>query len=157
MRTQFKKKCPRCQNKIMASLKTCPHCSMDFEKFYTATNKEAKQAIREGEKHRVLMRMGVPSDVKMYKLLLMSIFLGFLGGHHYYVGRWKMGLAYSMFFIIGCVNGVLTTLFKGSMVGGVFAILELLVLGWGLILILWILDVIKIIFNRYKIPVGRKE
>ena len=141
----------------MASLKTCPHCSLNFEKFYTATNKEAKEAIREGESHKVLMRTGRPDDVKLYKLLLLSIFLGFIGVHHYSVGRWKSGLAYSIFFIVGCVNGVLTSILESSIVGGAYAILELLVLGWGLVLILWILDVVKIILNRYRIPVGRKE
>ena len=154
MKTQFKKRCPRCQRKMVASLKTCPYCSMNFEKFYTATNKEAKEALREGEKHKVVMRTGVPSDVKLYKLLLMSIFVGFVGAHHYYVGRKNMGFFYSIFFGVGIIYTILTIALNFDWTSEIGQFFYLLVMAWGVVIMLWIVDIAKVSFSRYKIPVS---
>jgi len=153
---KIKKKCPRCQYKMMASLTSCPNCSLNFEKFNSATNKEAKVAISQGEKDRVIMRKGFPSDVRKIPFLLITIFLGMFGVHHYSVGRWKMGLTYSIFFLIGCTNAILTSFLGGKLSGGLYEVFSFLVLGWGLVLILWILDVVKVITNSYRVPVSRK-
>lgn len=156
MKMKINKKCPRCQFKMHASLKVCPNCSLNYEKFYTATNKDARDAIKSGKKDQVLMRSGFPQDVNKIPFLLLTIFLGFLGVHHYRVGRWKMGLTYSIFFMIACVNGVISLFFKNQIPISIYDLFAFLVLGWGLVLILWILDIIKVIFNKYSVPVSRK-
>ena len=69
------KRCPRCKEKVPVELVSCPSCQLNFQKFESATNKDAKEAIAEGEKERVIMRMGRPSDVKLVPLLLLTIFL----------------------------------------------------------------------------------
>lgn len=150
------KKCPRCAMKVPVETLICPDCRLNYQKFNEATNKEAKQALKEGEKDNVLMRKGCPSDVNKIKLLLMVIFLGFAGGHHYYVGRYKMGIVYSCFFLIGLTNAILNTMVEGIASSMIYQIFTLFVLGWGIVLFMWIFDVVNIIFNKFKIPVSRR-
>ena len=150
------KKCPRCAMKVPVETLICPDCRLNYQKFNDATNKEAKQALKEGEKDNVLMRKGCPSDVNKIKLLLMAVFLGFAGGHHYYVGRYKMGFVYSCFFLIGLTNAILTTMIDNIESSMIYQIFTLFVLGWGIVLFMWIFDVINIIFNKFKIPVSRR-
>ena len=150
------KKCPRCAMKVPVETLICPDCRLNYKKFNEATNKEAKQALKEGEKDNVLMRKGCPPDVNKIKLLLMVILLGFAGGHHYYVGRYKMGLVYSCFFLIGLTNAFLNMMVEGITSSMIYQVFTLFVLGWGVVLFMWIFDVVNIIFNKFKIPVSRR-
>ena len=107
-----------------------------------------------GQKDQVLMRKGCPSDVKKWKLLLIAIFLGFAGGHHYYVGRYKTGLFYSIFFVIGLTNAILSAVLKAPISGDIGQVFMFLVLIWGAVLALWIIDLAKIVMNHFKVPVS---
>lgn len=149
------KKCPRCGTKLDKQAMVCPSCGLNYIKFNEATNKEAKQAMIEGEKDRVLLRTGCPSDIKRWKLILMCIFLGCAGGHHYYVGRKYWGLFYSCFFLIGVINAFVTVFFPEVVNTDAFQIFYLLVLIWGIVIVMWIIDLVKICLNKYKIPVSR--
>ena len=149
------KRCPRCDSKLPIELIVCPECKLNFQKFESATNKEAKQALKEGEKDRVLMRNGRPSDVSFVKLLILTIFLGFMGAHYYYVGRYKKGIFFNVFFIIGIVNAILTTFLDVSPSGDLYQVFYFLVLIWGLVIFLWIIDIAKVCTNKFKIPVSR--
>lgn len=152
----FKNKhCPRCNAKIPVEIVVCPSCGLNFQKFDTATNSEAKEAIKLGEKDRVLMRKGRPNDVKFIPLLLITIFLGFSGAHYYYVGRYKMGAFFTIFFAVGIVNAIINTILKSTPTGELYQIFTLLVLVWGLVIALWIIDIAKVCLNKFKIPVSR--
>lgn len=157
MKFNLNKKCPRCNAKMAATIAVCPNCSLNFNKFYEATNAEAKQAIRRGDKDQVLLRTGRPSDVKFVPLLLTAIFLGLFGGHHYKVGRYKMGIFYSIFFIVGIANAVLTSIYKTQLTGVMWEIFSLLVIVWGAVILMWSIDLAKICLNKYKIPVSRQK
>lgn len=157
MKTKINKRCPRCNYKMPFDMDICPNCELNYQKFNLATNRAAKKAYREGEKEQVLLRTGLPSDVKRWKLLLLAIFLGFAGVHHYYVGRKWMGLFYTVFFIVGVTNAVICTMLKTAPKGDLYEIFTLLVLVWGFVLILWIVDIAKIILNKYKVPVSVDE
>ena len=133
----------------------CPSCGLNFIKFNEATNKQAKDALSQGEKDRVLYRTGCPSDVKRWKLILMCVFLGYMGGHHYYVGRKYWGLFYTCFFLIGVINAIVTMFFPQVINTDAFQVFYLLVLIWGIVIVMWIVDIFKICFNKYKIPVSR--
>ena len=153
----FKNKhCPRCNTKTPIEMVVCPSCQLNYQKFESATNEEAKEAIREGEHDRVLMRKGRPSDVNFIKLLLVTIFLGFTGAHYYYVGRYKMGAFFSIFFAVGIVNAILTSLLDATPKGDLYQIFTLLVFVWGAVIALWIIDVAKVCLNKFKIPVSRR-
>ena len=147
------KKCPRCEKKVPKEIAICPICMLNFQKFDSATNAQAKQAMQEGEIERVLMRKGCPCDISKWKLILITIFLGFIGAHYYYVGRNKMGIFFTCFFFVGLANAIVNqfTSLKGDFV----EILYLMALIWGVVLVLWIVDICKVIFNHFKIPVSR--
>ena len=155
MRLFRNKHCPRCKQKMPVEIVICPNCQLNFQKFESATNEEAKQAIREGEKDNVLLRENRPSDVSFIKLLLITIFCGFFGGHYYYVGRYKMGAFFTIFFFVGIVNAIITTLVEATPSGDLYQIFILLVLTWGFVLMLWIIDIAKVCLNKFKIPVSR--
>ena len=157
MRFNFKKKCPRCQTKMAGELAMCPSCQLNFKKFYEATNMDAKQALREGRKDDVLLRTGYPVDVKKWVLILLTIFGGWFGLHYYYVGRRKMGLFFTIFFLVGATNAILATLVNKTLTGFFWEIFYLLVLIWGAVIFMWIIDMAKVCFNKFKIPVSRNE
>ncbi len=154
MKTSINKRCPRCNTKQPITMAICPKCQLNFQKFNEATNKEAKNKIHAGESEQVLLRKGRPSDIKFSSLLLITIFLGFLGGHYYYVGRYKMGAFCSVFFLIGAVNAIINIL-NLSVGGDLWEIFAFLVLGWGVVLFIWIFDIANVLLNRFKIPVSR--
>lgn len=149
------KRCPRCNQKMPIEIVICPNCQLNFQKFESATNMDAKEALRMGEKDRVLMRKSRPSDVNFVKLLLITIFLGFTGAHYYYVGRYKMGAFFSIFFSVGIINAILNVLLHENLTGDIYQIFTFLVLIWGLVLALWIIDIAKVCLNKFKIPVSR--
>ena len=153
MKLGLNKRCPRCNTKVAYTAMMCPSCQLNYNKFEMATNKEAKEAFRNKEKDQVLLRKGRPVDVKLWKLLLIAIFLGFAGGHHYYVGRVKMGMFYSIFFMVGLANAILNITI-GRLSGNLWELFSLLVLVWGAVLAMWIVDVAKICLNKFKIPVS---
>ncbi len=150
------KRCPRCNEKVPVEIGVCPSCQLNFQKFDSATNKEAKEALRSGEKERVLMRNGRPSDVKFLPLLLITIFAGLTGAHYYYVGRYKMGAFFSIFFSVGIINAILTALLKETPTGDLYQIFTLLVSIWGAVIAIWIIDIAKVCCNKFRIPVSRK-
>ena len=157
MKLRLNKKCPRCETKVPASTVICPTCQLNFQKFEMATNKEAKEAYREGEADQVILRKGCPSDVKKIKLLLLCIFLGFTGAHYYYVGRTKKGIFFTFFFVVGVLNAVVTNVLKQTFTGDIWQIFTLLVLIWGVVLFMWIIDIANILFNKFKIPVSLRR
>ncbi len=153
MKFRETKRCPRCNTKVDKSMAICPYCQLNYQKFDMATNEEAKRAYAEKDNDRVLYRKGCPKDVKKWKLLLLAIFLGYMGAHYYYVGRRGHGIFYTIFFIIGIINAVLTH-YQYTYASDFGQIFYLLVLVWGVVVILWIIDIASIIFNRFKIPVS---
>ena len=154
MRLKANKRCPRCNYKMPLTMNRCPSCQLDFSKFESATNKGAKQALSVGEADQVISRKGFPSDVKKWKLLLLTIFLGIFGVHYYFVGRKRAGLVFTAFFFVGVVNAIITTLATSIVKTDAYQIFYLFVLGWGVVLVVWMIDIFKVIFNQFKIPVS---
>ncbi len=151
------KRCPRCNTKVPSEIIICPTCQLNYNKFALATNEEAKNALQQGEKDRVLLKKGYPNDVKKWKLILITIFLGFLGGHYYYVGRNGKGTLYTIFFIIGIMNAIITAIPGISPSGDLWEVFSFLVLIWGLVIVMWLIDIIHVIFNKFKIPVSLEK
>jgi hypothetical protein len=147
------KRCPRCETKVPTEAGVCPGCRVNYEKFNQATNAEAKVAMREGETDRIIMRKGCPSDVNKWVLLILTFFVGFMGAHYYYVGRKKMGLFFTVFFVVGLTNAALQMM---NFSGKVMEFITYLSLIWGIVLLLWIIDLAKVCFNWFRIPVSRK-
>lgn len=155
MSINLRKKCPRCKTKLPYELVVCPSCQLNFNKFNTATNKDAKIALKEGRKDDVLLRTGCPADVNRWVLILLTIFGGFFGLHYYYVGRYKMGIFFTLSFLIGVANAILSMYLNSSPTGFVWELFSVLVLVWGAVIVMWIIDMAKVCVNRFKIPVSR--
>lgn len=148
------KRCPRCNTKMPKEIMVCPSCRLNFVKFKNATNAEAKIALKMGEKDRVVYRKGCPKDVSRTKLTLLTIFLGFLGAHNYYVGKTHRGVFFTIFFIIGVINAIITNVLNLNPSGELWEVFTFLVLIWGIVLFMWIIDIAKVALNKFKIPVS---
>ena len=97
---------------------------------------------------------GIPEDVSKKKLILLSIFLGLFGAHDFYVGKLWQGL-YKC--ITMCLTIVLSTIVLtfGIVYQTNFFYLayQFILVFQGLNILFWILDIVKIFLERYKIPV----
>lgn len=151
---KINKRCPRCDMKMPVQAKICPGCGLNYDKFDMATNRAGKLAVKEGRKDDIVMRKGCPADVNKTKLLLITIFLGFTGAHNYYVGRYGRGIFFTVFFLFGLANAVLTTIFKTAITGMFYEVLTILALIWGAVLLTWMFDIVNVVFNKYRIPVS---
>ncbi len=154
MKLLNQKKCPRCAMRVDREVMVCPRCRLNYTKFESATNLEAKSAIAQRDDERVLLRKGCPADVARWRLLLLTIFLGYMGAHYYYVGRYKRGIFYTVFFLIGLANAMLNFIPGVSPRGDLWEVFTFLVLIWGIVILLWLVDILKVAINRFKIPVS---
>jgi len=147
------KRCPRCNFKTPASIKRCGNCGLDYNKFNSATNTEAKSAFRMNEKERILYSKQVPSDVNKTKILLMCIFGGWFGLHYFKIGRIWRGIIQAL----GVVFGFVYTFFaveRGVTTGYLGLMFLLLGFVWAYTFVSWIIDIVSIVFNKFKYPVS---
>ena len=154
MEFRKKKRCPRCNYKMDRNQIVCPNCELNFNKFNQATNRGAKQAYHRGDGEQVLLRTGCPSDVKKWVLLLLTIFFGFCGVHQFYVGRKRLGLTFLFFFGVGVINAFALAFSRSIVSTEVYQVFSILVFIWGIFLAWWLLDIIRVITNQFKIPVS---
>lgn len=143
--------CPRCGLKSLSVADSCQECGLIFSRLALATNKDAKRKMARGDKDFIIMTSNLPSDIKWYKLLLMTIFLGLFGGHCFYVGRyWRGGML-----LVNGISLILYVVFNAQLVAvdGGRLIAALTTIG-GIIMLFWIFDVIWVIIKKFKVPVA---
>ena len=90
----------------------------------------------------------VPSDLKKWKLLLLAIFTGFFGGQYFYTGRYAKAATFLLLgtiFFIGFILSCMSLLY-----GGLLYFFGLTTGGLG---IAWLMDIINVCVNKFKIPV----
>ena len=147
------KRCPRCNFKTLNSMARCGNCGLNFEKFNTATNAEAKSAFRMGEKERVLHTRKVPSDINKWKFWLICLFGGWFGLHYFNTGKkWRgafqiLGLTCAFVYSFFIIKFNLRTGYAGNFV---------LMCGiiWVASFIIWLSDIVSIPLNKFKYPVS---
>lgn len=145
------KRCPRCNFKTVYQARVCGYCGLNYEKFELATNEEGKNAIKAGERERIVWSKKLPGDVSKTKLLLSSIFFGWTGYYLFKVG--KLGRAiYHMLGLI-CFGGcVALSLFNETMMThNLYFVMGCI---WVISFVLVLTDIVDIIFNRFKVPVS---
>lgn len=147
------KRCPRCNNKTPIHMPKCGVCMLNFEKFNTATNAEAKSAFRMGESERVLYTKHPPIDVNKVSMLKYCVFGGWFGLHHFKVGRKGLGIFQIIALLLGVVY--MTLMMTTTLKGYVFDTAFVCGITWAISIILWFADTIKILFNGYKYPVSQ--
>lgn len=142
-----RKICPRCGNKCLIGQERCEECDLVFSRMQYASNKEAKKKIRHFDTDFVIYTNQYPSDVQWWKILLLSIFTGLVGGHYYYVGKyWKGGLMSAGFIYL-----VFCTIFNAQMVQALTqyaAYLPISFLG-----IAWMVSLVFVITRKFRVPV----
>lgn len=143
--------CPRCGLKSLEGVDCCPDCGLVFSRLALATNKDAKNKIKRRDRDFIIKTSKLPSDVSFLKLLLLCIFLGPAGAHCYYVGRyWRGGLlslTFACIVMFVVFNAPLVQINNGVLLGALSTIC-------GIIELLWIWDLITIIFKKFKVPVA---
>ena len=146
------KKCPRCGNECLLSQAKCDECGLLFARVEEATNKAGKIRLARHQKEMVLYVRRCPNDVKKWKLIIITIFLGLFGGHYFYVGRWKLGLTMLCYFFAVLFMGVIfNAYFLTLWSGQFFSIFGPIT---GIYTLIWLNDITRVCFNRFKIPVS---
>ena len=147
--------CPKCYGKLDKKQGVCFHCGFKMKNFEGATNSDVKIARANGKKEDILYTNILPPDVSRRKLLLYSIFLGLIGGHNYYVGRFGKAIFATIAF---CLAVLFTILQKANIATGFVNYFDTFVfLLQGIAVLIWLYDLICIIFKKYKVPVYKKE
>ena len=146
--------CPKCYGKVGKDQKRCTTCGFEISKLESASNKQAKKALKSIYKDNVLYLKGIPGDVSKKKLLLLSIFLGLFGAHDFYVGKFWNGLfkliAASLTSILGMLVLSLGIVVQNN---AIYIAFQFSLVFQGFNAVFWIADIIKIFLERYKIPV----
>lgn len=145
------KVCPRCGLKSLSIQETCPDCGLVFARLEIATNKDAKKLIRRRETDYIIKTSTLPKDVNYYKLLMWVLFTGIFGGHCFRVGRyWRGGLLLVNFLLIIVYFALNSKIIQA---GGTGLIASLCTIS-GLIMLVWIYDIIMIAIKKFKVPVA---
>ena len=142
------KTCPRCNEKCDLTQDKCTDCGLVFARLELGSNKLAKKKILSGNKDEVVYNRGIPKDVKKWKLLVLSIFLGIFGAHNIYVGRFWKG-AYMA--ICGLLSIACVTFTSFSFTD---LLLQISVLPCGIMGFMWLFDMVDIFFGRFRIPIA---
>lgn len=144
-------RCPKCYGRVEKLTNICMYCGFNMKKLQDASNKKAKEMKRQGDGDLCIETTCLPKDVSKKKLILLSSFLGLFGAHYFYIGKMFRGLLNLVFTIFMFVFATLRTL---NIRGGIFEYVEFFVaFGFIVVLLCTILDVIKIIRNKFKVPV----
>ena len=144
-------KCPICGCKMKEEI-MCPYCKITGHQVKEASNKEAKQRIKNKDTKEVYNSSYLPKDVNNTRLLLCALLGGFIGVHQMYVGKYKTGIFYAFGFMVPLIFFILSKyIFQTS------AVLQTItVVGYALAAIItfsWVSDIFKILFKSFSIPV----
>ena len=142
-------KCPRCNEKNLASQKKCGACGFVFERLNYCSNKSAKKEVIKFHKNNYFMCKEWPEDVSKKKALLLCGFLGMLGAHNFYLGRFFK----AAFVLFGIICAALMVILPyGSTSYNIISYIG--TLPGALVLFFWVFDFINIFLERYRIPVS---
>ena len=146
-------RCPICGSKMIQN-KICKYCNITDEQILNASNKQVKQYRKLDMSDLICFSTVVPTDVSRIKLLLLTIFFGFLGINHFYVNR-NIRAFFSLFsFVLAIIFFSLQLSIKTLKTVIIFRLLyEIVFVAMDINVILWICDIVNVIFYRFKIPV----
>lgn len=150
-------RCPICGAKMVQG-QLCKYCGVTDEQVNNASNKKVSQYRKNDMSDLVYFTTDVPSDVNKIALLMYTIFLGFIGVNHYYVKRNIRGT----FSLISTVIAIILLILKLSiptlnsvLVFRIFY--EITFTCFAINILLWICDILNVIFRRFKVPVVLAE
>lgn len=150
MKIERKKKpfkhCPRCDKKMLITATKCDECGLIFSRLDYATNKAAKEKLKRGDRDYILQVTTIPKDVSYLKLLLYTLFLGLMGGHYYYVGKYVKGALMTLMF----TYAIFCVIFNAQIV----EYLTILYIPLGVGVLAWMVSCMYVICKKFKIPVS---
>ena len=146
-------RCPICGSKMIQN-KICKYCNITDEQILNASNKQVKQYRKLDMSDLICFSTVVPTDVSRIKLLLLTIFFGFLGINHFYVNRNVRAFFSLLSFVLAIIFFSLQLSIKTLKTVIIFRLLyEIVFVAMAINVILWICDIVNVIFYRFKIPV----
>lgn len=147
-------RCPICGAKLVGK-QLCPYCKITDEQILNASNRKVKEYRKTGNKDMIHFTNVVPNDVSKLKIILYTIFFGFLGVNHYYVLRNIRG-TYSLVSTVGCLFifflGIAVEI--STSIQGVYNIFyNIFFYMMAINVFMWLGDIFACIFKSFKIPV----
>jgi len=166
-------KCPYCKNRIQKLQTACSKCGLHKVQIAYASNKRAKQMIKERDTGKIVKVRRRPTDVNMRTLGLLLVF-GFFGVHNIYTGRriraWIVFGCVAIFIVqvfVFPVGDIVRTEGGGIDFVGMHPWREAAMVDWGfpfpldffgvVAMVLWLSDIFGIILGWYKYPVRLGE
>jgi len=149
-------RCPVCGAKLYQKL-ICPYCKITAEEIMHASNKKVKECRKTGKKDLICFSTVLPQDVSRVKLWLFTIFLGWCGVNHFIIGRnirggFAVGATVMSLFMM-LVKYVILTNVSLNFLLFIQALYEISMYAMIINLIMWISDIIALIFKGFKVPV----
>ena len=141
-------KCPRCGEENFKTQKKCSDCGLIFDRLNYVSNRAGKIAVVRREKENILRVTKWPKDAKKSKALLLCGFLGLVGAHNFYLGRYVKGFFSLIVTLVACVCIMLENVIDYASFYESFFFLPT-----GIMFLMWWVDFILIASNKYKIPV----
>lgn len=146
-------RCPICGAKMVQG-ELCKYCGVTSNQVKMASNKKVSEYRKNDMSDLIYFTTNIPSDVNRLKLLLFTIFLGVLGVNHFYVKRNIRGI-YS---VVSDFFGIFMLILKiaiGTIASSLFfqLIYEIFFTMLAINVLLWIFDIMNVIFKNFKVPV----
>ena len=142
-------KCPRCGEENFKTQKKCSDCGLVFDRLNYVSNRARKIAVVRREKENILRVTKWPKDAKKSKALPLCGFLGLVGAHNFYLGRYVKGFFSLIVTLVACVCIMLENVIDYASFYESFFFLPT-----GIMFLMWWVDFILIASNKYKIPVA---
>lgn len=147
--------CPKCYGGMKKKDGICLHCGFKLSEFDGATNEKVKIARKSGKKEDILYTSSLPIDITKKRLVLYCIFLGIIGGHNYYVGKFTKAIYMTCTTIFTILMAILIAnkiaVEFTNYFGTFFSLLQ------GITILIWLYDLICILANKFKVPVYKEE
>lgn len=148
-------RCPVCGAKLYNN-QICKYCKVTNEDVLSASNKKVKEYKENGNEDLIVYTNQIPKDINKLSLILFTIFLGFLGINHLLINRTKRGL-YSLITSINTIIFFVLELTLDITVPWIAIafelIYELVFFAMAINVIMWVFDIIGLIFKTFKVPV----
>ena len=142
------KVCPRCNEKVDISENICPDCGLIFSRLELGSNKLAKKNILAKQKDMVVYVKQFPKDLTRWKVAVLCGFLGFLGIHNLYVGKFAKGIFMFIAGILTLGAVTITALMFNRTYTAIASIFS------GFMGIFWIFDFFNILTFKFKVPIS---
>ena len=160
-------RCPNCGARIKLKYGICPTCHTKVSDIKEASFSLVRKMRKEYQPERVVYTTIFPKDLSFKSTLLFCIFLGWAGGHAYYVQRYFKASMHTLlslmflFFMVPCAwllkygtAGFLTPMAAFLLQTNLIILPS--VCG-AIAVIIWFSDIVKLLTRHFEVPVVMPE